>query len=646
MLGYPIDNRTQTVNIDIPDSDAVVEGTTNLYYTDTRVQAYLATILGLANGIATLDGSGQVPASQLPSYVDDVLEFPNLAGFPATGESGKIYIAQDTGNTYRWTGSTYLEISVAPDTTDDLPEGTTNLYYTTARVKADETNTSLSRVGNAVHYINEDGTLSTADMTQQAGDVVVSPGNGLAATNVQAALDEHQTDINALTAGAITDHGALSGLGDDDHPQYHNDTRGDLRYYTQTQLDGGQLDNRYYQESEVDNLIADFETSTELDARDVANRDRANHTGTQNASTISDFDTSVDARITLQKGVANGLATLDAGGLVPAAQLPSFVDDVLEFANLAAFPATGETGKIYVALDTNITYRWSGSAYVVISASPGTTDDVPEGSVNLYFTDARADARITALAYTQAQLNAGQLNNLYYTEAEVNTLIADFETTTQLNTRDTNNRNRANHTGTQTASTISDFEASVRSTPSTGLVTTTNSPVIAADTNIVALGKLQAQIDNISTELEYYNIAEATSGNIVTQAVNSPYVMPVPVINNNGTSIAYNTATGVFTLSEGTYLLEGVMRMGNLTGGGFCGNRFKQVTGLTVIGSQSVHYAPSATSDFTGQDMSQGVITVASGTLDVAYYLDFTTVAVGTLQWNPQRSFLRITKIG
>lgn len=54
------------------------------------------------------------------------------------------------------------------------------------------------------------------------------------------------------------------------------------------------------------------------------------------------------------------------GGKVPPKQLPSYVDDVLEFANLAAFPVTGETGKIYVALDTNKTYRWSGSAYVQI----------------------------------------------------------------------------------------------------------------------------------------------------------------------------------------------------------------------------------------------------------------------------------------
>ena len=57
------------------------------------------------------------------------------------------------------------------------------------------------------------------------------------------------------------------------------------------------------------------------------------------------------------------------GGKVPTSQLPSYVDDVIEYANIAAFPATGETGKIYVALNTNLTYRWSGTAYVEISKS-------------------------------------------------------------------------------------------------------------------------------------------------------------------------------------------------------------------------------------------------------------------------------------
>lgn len=69
------------------------------------------------------------------------------------------------------------------------------------------------------------------------------------------------------------------------------------------------------------------------------------------------------------KGIAGGYASLDGSGLVPSAQLPSYVDDVLEFANLAAFPVTGASGKIYIAIDTNFQYRWSGSAYIQLTSA-------------------------------------------------------------------------------------------------------------------------------------------------------------------------------------------------------------------------------------------------------------------------------------
>lgn len=83
-------------------------------------------------------------------------------------------------------------------------------------------------------------------------------------------------------------------------------------------------------------------------------------------------DTYIDGRINTlngEKGVSNGIATLDASGLVPAGQLPSYVDDVLEYANQASFPGTGETGKIYIAIDTGTSYRWTGSVYVEISST-------------------------------------------------------------------------------------------------------------------------------------------------------------------------------------------------------------------------------------------------------------------------------------
>lgn len=99
-------------------------------------------------------------------------------------------------------------------------------------------------------------------------------------------------------------------------------------------------------------LIRQLATSNDIKALETKTEDLKNNK----------LDTSL-------KGAANGVAELDANGKVLTSQLPSFVDDVIEAENFAALPNEGETGKIYVTLDDNKTYRWSGSAYVEISAS-------------------------------------------------------------------------------------------------------------------------------------------------------------------------------------------------------------------------------------------------------------------------------------
>lgn len=117
--------------------------------------------------------------------------------------------------------------------------------------------------------------------------------------------------------------------------------------------------------------------------------------------------------------VNNGLAKLDGSGKVASAQLPSFVDDVVEAANFAALPGTGEAGKVYVTLDNGKTWRWGGSAYAEISAAPGSTDAVPEGSTNLYYTQTRADARVNALVVQATETTSGKAE--IATTAEVTT---------------------------------------------------------------------------------------------------------------------------------------------------------------------------------------------------------------------------------
>lgn len=133
-------------------------------------------------------------------------------------------------------------------------------------------------------------------------------------------------------------------------------------------------------------------------------------------------------------GVANGVATLDSGGKVPASQLPAYVDDVLEYANQAAFPATGETGKIYVALDTNKTYRWSGSAYIYITS--GAVDSVAgktgvvtlvKGDVGLGNVDNTSDAtkNIGGNAATATKLATARTINGVAFDGTANITVAD-----------------------------------------------------------------------------------------------------------------------------------------------------------------------------------------------------------------------------
>lgn len=110
-----------------------------------------------------------------------------------------------------------------------------------------------------------------------------------------------------------------------------------------------------------------------------------------------------------KRGAANGYCPLDASSLVPSVNLPAYVDDVVEYSTKTSFPSTGTTGVIYVALDTNKVWRWSGSTYIEISGSPGTTDAVPEGVTNLYYTTARMQSGLVGYPINVFNNNAGYL---------------------------------------------------------------------------------------------------------------------------------------------------------------------------------------------------------------------------------------------
>lgn len=244
-------------------------------------------------------------------------------------------------------------------------------------------------------------------------------------------------------AGGVTDHGALTGLGDDDHTQYQtvgqvvDDTGtvaltglprsvlllGDapaVSFRAATVDDVGRSWAVTYSPNSGDTdpaavvvgfvtvdvpknwvlTVTGFEPSAGVfvwvpngleplnvaalneqvsggaslsddDPADLGTADPGVGTEASRSDHVHDMPSAADvgAVDVALVGAPDGVAELDSGGKVPSAQLPSYVDDVVEAANFAALPGTGETGKIYVTLDNNLTFRWSGSAYVEISAS-------------------------------------------------------------------------------------------------------------------------------------------------------------------------------------------------------------------------------------------------------------------------------------
>lgn len=217
------------------------------------------------------------------------------------------------------------------------------------------------------------------------------------------------TAWTGLPYSGNTDHGLLGGLGDDDHPQYHNDTRGDARYYTQAQVDAQQLaqDNAIALKYDASNPNG-YETPAQLSARDMANRNRANHTGTQTAATISDFVTAVqsaETNTTLQN-IGNLLRYTNEDGVQFDIDLTPYLDDT----NLARIVSgvvlqVGPDWVMRITRDDSSTFDINVNDLRDGISDHGTLGGLTDDDHPQYHNDARGDARY----YTQSQVDAQQL---------------------------------------------------------------------------------------------------------------------------------------------------------------------------------------------------------------------------------------------
>ena len=429
----------------------------SLNYNDSANELTVsASGLQLAGDYATLI-SGRVPAAQLPSYVDDVIEANNFAALPVSGETGKIYVTLDSNKVYRWSGSVYIEISPSPGSTDSVIEGSTNLYYTNSRASAAAPVQSVAGKTGTVTLAKSDVGLGNVDNTSDANKPISSATQTALNSKAPLASPTFTGTVNGITKSMV-------GLGNVDNT---SDANKPISSATQTALNGKALSVHTHSSNDISDAtsfgknilkaasyadingllweipavsgspptftaangghyyippsllsfikfndpisagdfyrVCSFDSDITLNIGNISYTNSGgidivrvysttswetirfnNHTHAIN--NISELQTALDS-----KQASGNYATL-TDGKVPSSQLPSYVDDVIEVANLAALPVSGETSKIYVTLDSNKVYRWSGSTYVEISPSPGSTDSITEGSVNLYYTNSRASA--------------------------------------------------------------------------------------------------------------------------------------------------------------------------------------------------------------------------------------------------------------
>lgn len=189
--------------VDSEISTAVSNSASNLQATSEK---------GQANGYASLDSNAKVPASQLPSYVDDVAEYANQASFPTTGETGKLYIDQANGDIYRWSGSSYVQINNAVSSADQATQLATARDFS---LSGDVTASAVSFDGTANVVLST--TVPEASVTQHEAALTIAQSQVTnLTTDLASKVDDTQISAYGLTlvddADAATARTTL-GLG-------------------------------------------------------------------------------------------------------------------------------------------------------------------------------------------------------------------------------------------------------------------------------------------------------------------------------------------------------------------------------------------------------------------------------------------------
>lgn len=298
-------------------------------------------LIGSAKGIASLDGNRKVPVSQLPDEalkdttydLSSFLTAKDLAGYKkADGTTvGELKAnGQVDANTIReeWFFA-YYKSSNTPDSQKGWYINTMNFGQYIFQIAYDAMHRDTIYFRSGADYTNSNKHNWSAWQPILTGTYL----------DKLASKEDLEAKESTIHKGEVNGYAALDGSGKVPEAQLPEKA---IRVYDLTP----------YAKSE--DIKKTYATKQEVSAGKL------------------DYT----AENTANKGKANGYASLGGDGKVPADQLPSYVDDVLEFASKTNFPSTGEKGKIYVDLSTENIYRWSGSAYVEISPSLITQADI------------------------------------------------------------------------------------------------------------------------------------------------------------------------------------------------------------------------------------------------------------------------------
>ena len=485
-------------------------------------------------------------------------------------------------------------ISYTTPTTSGITEDT-NLYFTDARARAAVSagtgltyNSSTGVITNSITQYTDALARAAISVTgagsynSTTGVITVTGGvtsvagrtGAIVLTNADVGLGSVEDKSSATIRGEITSSNVTAALGftpyNATNPSNYitsadarsaisatgslsyNSTTGVLSYTAPTAVSAFTNDSGYLTANQSISVTGDA-TGSGATAISLTLANSGVTAGTYTKTTV-DAKGRVTSGSTLS---ASDIPALDASkittGVFDAARLPSYVDDVLEYANLAGFPASGETGKIYVALDTNKTYRWSGSAYVYITS--GAVDSVA--------------GKTGVVTLTSNDVGLGSVENK--SSATIRGEITSTNVTTALGFTPYNATNPSGYTNNTGTVTSVSGTGTVSGLTLTGSVTTNGSLTLGGTLSLTSAnvtGALGFTPYNATNPSGY--ITGITSGMVTTALGFTPYnaTNPAGYITSAALGSYLPLSGGTLTGSLGLHSTSGTNGFYNGTGDG------------------------------------------------------------------------------